>query len=148
MRAVHADAIVTGDAETLRDGAVVVDEAGQVVEVGAAAEVLTRHAGAPVERVHGAVLPGLVNAHTHLELSALRGHAPGGAGFVPWVEHLIGARNELRPEEDTGAIARAIGGVDAAGTVAVGEVTNSLAAVRPLARRGFAGCVFHEVFGV
>jgi cytosine/adenosine deaminase-related metal-dependent hydrolase len=34
------------------------------------------------------------------------------------------------------------------GTVAVGEVTNSLAAVRPLAEHGLVGCIFHEVFGV
>src|ERR1700678_3752327 len=103
MRAVHADAIVTGDAETPRDGSVVVDEAGEVVDVGAAAEVLTRHAGAAVERVRGVVLPGLVNAHTHLELSALRGRVPGGAGFVPWVEQMIGVRAELHPEEDSEA---------------------------------------------
>jgi cytosine/adenosine deaminase-related metal-dependent hydrolase len=73
---------------------------------------------------------------------------PGGAGFVPWVEHLIGARLEVHPESDDAAIDRAVGELDAFGTVAVGEVTNSLAAVRPLARRGIVGCVFHEVFGV
>jgi aminodeoxyfutalosine deaminase len=148
MRAVHADAIVTGDAETLRDGAVIVDDAGTVVDVGPAATVLPRHAGAPVERVRGVLLPGLVNAHTHLELSALRGRVPGGAGFVPWVEQLIGVRAELRPEEDAEAVGKAVEELEAYGTVAVGEVTNSLTAVRTLARRGFVGCIFHEVFGV
>jgi cytosine/adenosine deaminase-related metal-dependent hydrolase len=148
MRAVHADAIVTGDADVLRDGAVVVDARGEVVDVGPAAGVLPRHAGIEIVRVRGAVLPGLVNAHTHLELSALRGRAPGGAGFVPWVEQLIGARAEQRPEEDRTAIARAVQDLDECGTVAVGEVTNSLAAVRLLADRGLVGCIFHEVFGV
>jgi cytosine/adenosine deaminase-related metal-dependent hydrolase len=148
MRAVHADAIVTGDADVLRDGAVVVGAGGEIVEVGPAGDVLPKHAGAVVERVRGVVLPGLVNAHTHLELSALRGHVRGGAGFVPWVEQMIGVRAEVRPEEDGVAIARAVDELDACGTVAVGEVTNSLAAVRTLAARGFVGCVFHEVFGV
>jgi cytosine/adenosine deaminase-related metal-dependent hydrolase len=148
MRAVHAEAIVTGDAETLRDAAVVLDDAGTVVDVGPAASVLPRHGGIATERVRGVVLPGLVNAHTHLELSALRGRAPGGAGFVPWVEQLIGVRAELRPEEDLDAIGKAVEELDAYGTVAVGEVTNSLAAVRALARRGFVGSIFHEVFGV
>jgi cytosine/adenosine deaminase-related metal-dependent hydrolase len=148
MRAVHADAIVTGDDAVLRDGAVVVSERGVVVECGRAAEVLPRHAGAILERLRGVVLPGLVNAHTHLELSALRGQVPGGAGFVPWVEHLIGLRAEAQPEQDDGAIEQAVRDLDACGTVAVGEVTNSLAAVPALARLGFVGCVFHEVFGV
>ncbi len=148
MRAVHADAVVTGDADVFRDGAVVVDGQGVVVDCGPAGEVLPRHAGVTVERVRGVLLPGLVNAHTHLELSALRGMVPGGAGFVPWVEHMIGARAEGRPEDDAPAIERAVGELEACGTVAVGEVTNSLAAVGELARRGFVGCVFHEVFGV
>jgi cytosine/adenosine deaminase-related metal-dependent hydrolase len=126
----------------------VLDASGEIADVGAAADVLPRHAGIAVERVRGVVMPGLVNAHTHLELSALRGQVPGGAGFVPWVEQLIGTRVEARPEEDLDAVARAVDELDASGTVAVGEVTNSLVAVRPLARRGLVGCVFHEVFGV
>jgi len=148
MRAVHADVVVTGDADPIRDGAVVVDPGGCVVDVGPAGAVLPRHAGASVERVRGVLLPGLVNAHTHLELSALRGQVRGGAGFVPWVEELMGMRAESRPEDDAPAIDRAVDELDAFGTAAVGEVTNSLAAVWPLARRNIAGCVFHEVFGV
>jgi cytosine/adenosine deaminase-related metal-dependent hydrolase len=148
MRILHADAVVPGDVEPLLDGAVVVGDDGVIADVGPAAEVMPRHAGAPVERVRGVLLPGLVNAHTHLELSALSGHVPGGAGFVPWVEHMIGARAEVFPEDDGAAIERAVAELDAFGTAAVGEVTNSLAAVHPLARAGMVGCVFHEVFGV
>jgi aminodeoxyfutalosine deaminase len=148
MRAVHADAVVTGDAETLRDGVVVLDADGTFADVGPASELLPRHGGIAVERVHGVVLPGLVNAHTHLELSALRGRVPGGAGFVPWVEQLIGVRAELVPEQDTRAVEDAVQELDDCGTAAVGEVTNTLAAVRMLASRGIVGCVFHEVFGV
>jgi cytosine/adenosine deaminase-related metal-dependent hydrolase len=148
MRAVHADAVITGDGEVVRDAAVVVDERGAIVDVGPAGELLPRHAGAIVERVHGALLPGLVNAHTHLELSAMRGQVRGGAGFVPWVEQMIGVRAEARPEDDSEAIERAVADLDAFGTAAVGEVSNSMSAVRPLARRGFVGRVFHEVFGI
>src|SRR5580700_10165358 len=148
MRAVHADAVVTGDADVHRDGAVVVDGHGAVVDCGPAGEVLPRHAGVSVERVRGVLLPGLVNAHTHLELSALRGTVPGGAGFVPWVEHMIGVRAEIQPEEDAAAIEGAVAELEASGTTAVGEVSNSLAAVPALVRRGFVGSVFHEVFGV
>jgi cytosine/adenosine deaminase-related metal-dependent hydrolase len=97
VRILHADAVITGDAEVIGDGAVVVDPLGEVVEVGPAGDVVQRHAGAKVERVRGALLPGLVNAHVHLELSALRGQVPGGAGFVPWVEHMLAVRAERGP---------------------------------------------------
>jgi len=148
MRAVHADAVVLGDRDPIRDAAVVVGAGCEIVDVGPASDVLPRHTGLAVERVRGVLLPGLVNAHAHLELSALRGQIPGGAGFVPWVEHLIGARAEEQPHDDRAAIERAVAELDAFGTAGVGEVTNSLAAVRCLAERGLAGCVFHEVFGV
>ena len=148
MRAVHADAAVLGDADPIRDAAVVVGGACEIVDVGRAADVLPRHAGLPVERVRGVLLPGLVNAHAHIELSALRGQVPGGAGFVPWVEHLIGARAEEQPQDDGPAIERAVAELDSFGTAAIGEVTNSLTAVRALARMGLGGCIFHEVLGV
>jgi cytosine/adenosine deaminase-related metal-dependent hydrolase len=148
MRAFHADALVTGDGAVVGDAAVVVDDGGVIVDFGAAGEVLARHAGVVPERVRGVLLPGLVNAHTHLELSAMRGQVRGGAGFVPWVEQMIGVRAESRPEEDSEAIEQAVADLEAFGTIAVGEVSNSMSAVQPLARRGFVGRVFHEVFGI
>jgi cytosine/adenosine deaminase-related metal-dependent hydrolase len=147
MRIVHADAVVTADGGPIADGAVVVDGA-KIVDVGRAVDVIPRHAGAALERVRGALLPGLVNAHTHIELSALRGQVPGGAGFVPWVEHMLGVRAELQPENERTAIEHAVDDLHAYGTAAVGEVSNSLVAVTALARRGIGGSVFHEVFGV
>jgi cytosine/adenosine deaminase-related metal-dependent hydrolase len=146
-RIFHAEHVLPGDAAPIADGAVVVGSAGDVLDVGPAAEVLPRHAGAEVVHVCGVLMPGLVNAHTHIELSAMRGRVAGGRGFVGWVDSLVSQRHELSPEEESEAIDAAVDELARTGTVAVGEVTNSLAAVRPLARRGIAGCVFHEVFG-
>jgi len=61
---------------------------------------------------------------------------------------MIGVRAEAFPEDDAEAIEQAVAELDAFGTVAVGEVTNSLSAVQPLARRGIVGRIFHEVFGI
>jgi cytosine/adenosine deaminase-related metal-dependent hydrolase len=147
-RAVHADAIVVGDGAPVRDGAVVVDGEGIVKAVGPAADVLPKHAGAAVERVRGVVLPGLVNAHCHVELSAYRGRVAGGRGFVDWVDRFVATRSETSPDEELEGIERGVRELDAACTAAVGDVTNTLAAVGALARAGIGGCVFHEVFGV
>lgn len=146
--AFHADAVVTGDAGIFRDGAVVVDDGGRVLAVGPAGVVLPLHTGARLERVRGVVFPGLVNAHTHVELSALRGQVRGGRGFVPWAEDLIGSRAELAPEDEGVAIERAADELVSFGTAGVGDVSNSLGAVHALARRGIGGAVFHEVFGL
>ena len=141
MRIVHADWVLRGDAPPIANGAISLEDDGTVARVGPAAEI------GRGERVRGLLMPGLVNAHTHVELSALRGRVPGGGGFLPWVERLIGARLELGEGEEESAIDSAVADLRAAGTAAVGEVTNGLGAVLPLARAGIAGCIFHEVFG-
>jgi aminodeoxyfutalosine deaminase len=147
-RIIHADHVAPGDAPPIADAAIVVDERGTIEDVGAASNVLPRHLGAPVERVRGVVFPGLVNAHTHIELSALRGKVPGGRGFVAWVDTLIGIRSEITAEEESAAIDRAAEDLVSYGTVAVGDVTNSLAAVHALARKNIGGSIFHEVLGL
>jgi cytosine/adenosine deaminase-related metal-dependent hydrolase len=147
MRLLHVDHVLPGDAPAIADAVLAVEEDGTIADVGRAGEVLPRHAGAPIERTHGVAFPGLVNAHTHVELSSLRGKVPGGRGFVPWVESLIAARSEADDEDEEAGISAACDELAASGTVAVGEVTNTLRSVAPLARRGIGGCVFHEVFG-
>jgi cytosine/adenosine deaminase-related metal-dependent hydrolase len=146
-RIIHGDWLLPGDGAPLRDGAAVVDAEGRVLDVGPADEIVPRHAGAPREQVRGIVFPGLINAHTHVELSGLRGQVLGGRGFLDWVKSLIAIRAELAGEESTSPLEDAVAELDAAGTVAVGEVTNSLAAVEFLSRAGIGGAVFHEVFG-
>ena len=53
-----------------------------------------------------AVLPGLVNAHTHLELSWLRGRIPETGDFPGWIRSVITLSREARPSD--AEIARAI----------------------------------------
>ncbi len=148
VRVIHADGVITGDAEAIRDGAVVVSGDGVVLDVGRATEVLPRHAGAKIERIAGVVFPGLVNAHTHIELSVLRGRIAGGKGFLPWVGRFVATRTEVMEDEEAQAISLATDDLDAFATTAVGDVTNRLTAVKALARRGIGGATFHEVFGI
>ena len=145
-RLLHADALLQGDGTTVRDAALLI-EGGVVRAAGRAVDVLPATPGVAVERVGGLLLPGLVNAHTHLELSGLRGRLPVGAGFVPWLTELQRVRGDELEEERDRAIDEAISSLREAGVVGVGEVTNSLAAWARLARH-FVGVVWHEVFGL
>ncbi len=66
-----------------RDGAVVI-EGRRVVGVGPAKEIVPRFPGAEICDYGSAViLPGLVNAHVHLELSDLRSVEFSGDLFAP-----------------------------------------------------------------
>jgi aminodeoxyfutalosine deaminase len=96
-----------------------------------------------------ALLPGLVNAHTHLELSWLRGRVPPAARFTDWVTALLAERrpDQAMTPDQMAPIHDAIRELRATGTVAVGDVSNSLAAVAPMRQAGLDGLVFHELLG-
>jgi cytosine/adenosine deaminase-related metal-dependent hydrolase len=116
---------------------------GRIVEVGAGRPIETHEDLGDV-----ALLPGLVNAHTHLELSFLEGRVPPASAMPAWIQSMI--RERLAPRDETAAgaaIERAIASMMASGTVLVGDITNSLAAVGPLRAAGMAGVIFHELTG-
>lgn len=95
-----------------------------------------------------ALLPGLVNAHTHLELSFLRGRIPPAAAMAPWIRGLMAARREAPHEdEQRAAAALALAEARASGTIAFGDISNLLIAAEPLAESGAPSVLFHELLG-
>ena len=133
-----------GEGEALRDGAVALN-GDTVVDVGPRAEVEARFGAS--ERLDAILLPALVNAHLHLELSHLAGRVPGGDGLPAWIGRFVRTRGSV-PEAEAGpAMEAAADGLLRFGVAAVGDVTNTLASLGPLARRGIGGSLYHEVFG-
>lgn len=149
-RAYAASWLVTGvpGERPLRDGAVVLDAQARVVAVGEAHALRQTHASAHWSDERAILLPGLVNAHVHLELSKLRGETRSGGGFGPWVTSMMTRRDVLQPELDEESIDLGISELLRSGTVAIGEVSNTLASVELLGTAPLLGRVFHEVFGM
>jgi cytosine/adenosine deaminase-related metal-dependent hydrolase len=139
--------LVPGGPAWLPEGAVALDEDDVVRGVGPRAELRRRFADAPEQRAEGALLPGLVNAHTHLELSNLAGQVPGGGGLVAWAGACMHAGEEHTHEERRDAAASAAADAVRLGTAAVGDVGNSLAALPGIAAAGLRGTIFHELLG-
>ena len=110
----------------------------------------SRGAASSIDLGAAIVLPGLVDAHTHLELSYLRGMAPSGGSFLDWIRALLAERRR-RPDPESPEI---LGAVDAgiaealrSGTAIVGDISNSLATVGPLLASRLAALVFLELIG-
>ena len=97
-----------------------------------------------------ALLPGLVNAHTHLELAWMAALVPPSASMDEWIRTLLevrragpkGGRTEVRT-----AMTRAAREMRATGTVLVGDISNSLVSPSVLLEAGIGGVVFHEILG-
>jgi cytosine/adenosine deaminase-related metal-dependent hydrolase len=149
MRLLSAPWVVPIAVAPLREGALLVDAGGEVVAVGPRSELRRRYVHAPEERGAGALLPGLVNAHTHLELAALAGAVPGGDGLVAWATALMRALGgaDIGGRVSRARIAEAAAAAASAGTAAVGDVGNSLIAAPCIGRAGLRGTLFHELIG-
>ena len=97
-----------------------------------------------------AILPALVNAHTHLELSYLHGRVPPGTSFNEWVMALMALRRD-HPDPTAPAIIEAarhaIARARASGTGLFGDVSNTLVTVPLLRDAGMAAHVFYELIG-
>lgn len=131
----------------VRDAAVAVAR-GRIVACGARAAVLARAPGAERRELgRVALIPGLVNAHTHLELSWMGDDPPAGGDWVRWVRGLLERREAEDPERAAAAAERALARATARGTVAFGDVGNRGESAGLLAASGAAAVVFLEVYG-
>src|SRR6266849_2501938 len=82
------------------DGAVAIDDS-KIIAVGPEAEVVSRFPDARISDFGpAAMLPGLVNAHSHLELTAMRGFLEDEEhDFAAWLRKLTTARMAMTDED-------------------------------------------------
>jgi len=146
----HAAWVLPIAEPAIRDGWIAVD-GGRIVAYGSPGPAGRRglaDGAREVDLGDVVVLPGLCNAHTHLELSYLRDEVPPASQFVTWIRSVMAARRQ-RPDlagaEIVDAIDRAIDESVACGTAIVGDITNTLVTFDPLARSALAAVVFYEV---
>lgn len=136
------------DRPPIRDGWVAVD-AGRIVAFGAGQS--PAHAETEDDDLgEVALLPGLVNAHTHLELSWMAGQIPPSESMDAWIQALMVIRKSGVPggaAAELAAARLAAQAMRATGTVLVGDISNTLCTPAVLAELGLGGVVFHELIG-
>ena len=143
---ISADWVLPIDREPIRNGAVRVHNA-RIAEVGS----LDRFGdlgGVPRFEFPGcAILPGLVNAHTHLSLTALGGLVPP-SDFSAWLERIVPLIAGL--DEDAMAASATLGALRCleAGITSVGDVAYGPEALASAADTGVGGVFFWEVLGI
>ena len=142
--------VVPVSAAPIENGAVAV-EGQRIAGVGLSAEVVERFAQFKVEHLGEAViLPGLVNTHTHLELTAMRGYLETEeTDFFAWLRKLTRARLELMTPDDI-RVSATWGACEAvrAGITSVADASDSaIMSMMALRDVGLRGVVYQESFG-
>ena len=99
------------------------------------------------------IMPGLINAHTHLEMGHLQGATGPPTDMVGWLLELMACRRDLSADERRERTAAAVqAGVRAsleAGVTTMGDISRSCDVTRPLLQAGPLRAVsFGEVIGI
>jgi cytosine/adenosine deaminase-related metal-dependent hydrolase len=141
VRLLSADWVVPVEGEPIADGAVAIAEDGTIAAVGTAAEL------GPGKRFGGCVVvPGFVDAHSHIEYAVYAGFGDG-LPFVPWIGLHV-QRKQALDFDDMVAIAT-VGAHEClrSGITTIGDCSFSGAAAVAAAATGLRATVYLEVFG-
>jgi 5-methylthioadenosine/S-adenosylhomocysteine deaminase len=147
MRILAARWVLPISSPPIEHGAVAIND-DRIVAVGTLADLETQFAGHTIQDLgEAAILPGLVNVHTHLELTVFRGRLEMPA-FIDWILELVRLKRETLTPEDI-RLSALLGCVEAirAGVTTVADTASRDAVLPALIESGQRGIIFQECFG-
>ena len=146
MLYIRARSVHPVTAPPIADGAVLVNDSGKIVAVGPSATVPRPEGVRRLEFAEGALVPGLVNCHTHLELTHFAGKNRETA-FAPWIRAIRALKDDTTPEEFSRAAEQGVRDAWVTGVTCVADTGSTGAPLQALARLGGRGIYHQEVFG-
>jgi cytosine/adenosine deaminase-related metal-dependent hydrolase len=103
---------------------------------------------ADVDFGEAAVIPGLVNAHTHLDLTGLRGQAPPSPDFTGWLRKVIAFRRSRPPEQVRQDVHEGLAESVRFGTTLLGDISGDGGSWDVLADAPLRAVVYREFLGL
>src|ERR1700758_1600470 len=119
---IRARTVVTMDGAPIDDGAVAVS-GNQIADVGKFYEITARNAGEIVDLGEQAMLPGLINAHCHLDYTCLRGQIPPKKSFADWIRSINAEKAKLSAQDYLASITEGFGEAKRFGTTTIANLT-------------------------
>ncbi len=120
-RRIASNLLLSGG-ELLRSPVVELDESGLIVSI--ESDVAEVDRSTMTEFYSGIMVAGFINAHSHLELSYLRGAIESGGGFAKFASSIGAVRDRFSIEERLRAVAVAEAEMEREGIVAVADIVN------------------------
>jgi aminodeoxyfutalosine deaminase len=119
---IRARILVTMHEAPIENGAVAVS-GKRIVDVGRFDDVKTRNAGNVVDLGEQALLPGLINAHCHLDYTCLRGKIAPQKSFTDWIRAINAEKATLAPKEYVASINEGFAEAKRFGTTTIANLT-------------------------
>jgi len=119
---IRARTVVTMDGAPIENGAIAVS-GNRIVDVGRVDDIKTRNAGNTVDLGEQVLLPGLINAHCHLDYTCLRGKIPPQKSFTDWIRSINAEKAKLAPKDYVASISDGFEEAKRFGTTAIANLT-------------------------
>jgi cytosine/adenosine deaminase-related metal-dependent hydrolase len=119
---IRARTVVTMDGAPIENGAVAVS-GNRIVDAGRFDDIKTRNAGSGVDLGEQVLLPGLINAHCHLDYTCLRGKILPQKSFTDWIRAINAEKSELSPNDYVASINDGFAEATRFGTTAIANLT-------------------------
>src|SRR5881392_1109812 len=119
---IRARTVVTMDSAPIENGAVAVS-GNRIVDVGKFDEIKTRNAGEAIDLGEQALLPGLINAHCHLDYTCLRGKISPQKSFADWIRAINAEKAKLAAEDYVASINEGFAEAKRFGTTTIANLT-------------------------
>jgi cytosine/adenosine deaminase-related metal-dependent hydrolase len=119
MNKFSADIVFPVAQAPIKNGVVITDLCGKIIDI----TPFDQHDEGSVLKFSGAIVPGFINAHCHLELSHLKGKAQTGTGLIEFIKQVVTQR-EASETVIQNAIEVAEQEMLNNGIVAVGDISN------------------------
>ncbi|PYL07177.1 MAG: hypothetical protein DME34_07435 [Verrucomicrobia bacterium] len=118
----RASVIVTMDGPPIRNGAVAISGA-RISDVGTFEQIKAHHSGEIVDLGERSLLPGLINAHCHLDYTCLRGRIPRPNSFSDWIRAINAERAKLSEADYLESVRAGFAEAMKFGTTAIANLT-------------------------
>lgn len=115
---IRARQVVTMDGPPIENGAVAI-EGNRIVAVGTVPDLQWVSDGPVVDLGEQVLLPGLINAHCHLDYTMMRGAIAPPKQFTAWVQRINALKRSLDSEDYLAAIGRGFAELKKWGTTSV-----------------------------
>jgi cytosine/adenosine deaminase-related metal-dependent hydrolase len=146
MLRIRAASVHPVTAPPIEDGAVLVDAGGRIAAIGPNSQVAAPPEARALEFPDAVLVPGLVNCHTHLELTHLAGKN-AEREFASWIRAIRALKDATTPAEFSRSAEQGVRDCWAVGVTCVADTGSTGAPLEALARLGARGIYYQEVFG-
>jgi cytosine/adenosine deaminase-related metal-dependent hydrolase len=114
--------VVPMDGNPIENGAVAV-AGGRIVSVGRFEDVKAERNGEVLDLGEQILLPGLINAHCHLDYTMLRGKIPPSQSFSDWIRAINAEKAKLTPKDYVASINQGFAEAQRFGTTTIVNLT-------------------------